>query len=399
MKRMLFLLVLIPQVIFGQKKFIAEEIKPLVDFIEQTNASPVDYVMELFEMYDVVLLGERAHTDMTQYDLIQQIISDPRFIAKVGHVFTEIGVYNMTDELNTVLKGTFPHDTIFDMELVRVIYNMDFYAVWDKTNYTKLMKDVYLINKDLPVNQKVSVTPTGIPFSWREAKTMTGEEFEATVGKMWEHKDLIMGNNAINELYKIFNGSDMRKKALIIYNMPHSCRYFENYDGDPFFAYQIIADRFSGRVANVMLNWARMSEENNNTFLSNDGKLDAAFAACAHKSIGFDLAGSPFGEYFYDIGITFSINNVKMKDVYHGFIYYIPVYEWVGRLGVPNLDKIVSKDELVRRHLVFANISTDEWEKYIDNSYWYHTTVRDHAISNIDKTLFYKLISQYFKFD
>ena len=97
MKKVLLFVVLIPQLLFAQKSFISEEIKPLVNFIEQNNSSPVDYIMDLFEKYDIVVIGERSHMEMTQYDLIYQIVSDPRFIAKVGHVFTEVGCYNMTD--------------------------------------------------------------------------------------------------------------------------------------------------------------------------------------------------------------------------------------------------------------------------------------------------------------
>ena len=157
------LVVFIPRIIFAQTSFISEEIKPLVNYIEQNNISPVDYVMDLFEKYDVVVIGERSHMDMTQYDLINQIVSDPRFIAKVGHVFHEVGGYNMTDELNAILKGTYPDETEFDMELVKVIFNMNFMPLWDKTNYTKFLKDVYLVNKNLPLKEKISVTPTEFP--------------------------------------------------------------------------------------------------------------------------------------------------------------------------------------------------------------------------------------------
>jgi len=240
---------------------------------------------------------------------------------------------------------------------VQVIFNMDFMPLWDKTNYTKFLKDVYLVNKNLPTEKKISVTPTEMPFSWKQTEAMTGEEFEITVLEMWKkHKDLIMGMNAINELYRIFNGSALRKKALIIYNTPHSCQYFENQDDRyPYFAYQIIADRFPGRVANVMLNWAVVSNEEGYTSLSNDGKIDAAFAANGYKSIGFDLANSPFGDLLFDIENSLLISEIKMKDIYHGFIFYKPVHEWIMGIGVPNLDKIDCKDELLRRTQIFDN--------------------------------------------
>ena len=378
MKKVLWLVALIPQILFAQKGFISEEIKPLVNYIEQCNTSPVDYVMDLFEKYDVVVISERDHREMTQYDLIYQIISDARFIAKVGHVFTEVGCYNMTDELNAVLKGTYPDDTVFDTELVKVIFNMDYMPVWEKTNYAKLMKDVYLVNKNLPDKEKISVTPTEMPFSWEQAKTITAEEFETTVLEIWKkYKDLIMGNNAINELYKIFSGNDSRKKALIIYNTPHSCRYFaKDRQSDRFFAYQIIADRFPERVANVAFNWATESEDGDSIFLSNGGKLDAAFAACGNKSIGFDLANSPFGDCIFDR--ILATDEVKMKDVYHGFIFYKPVFEWVNSIGVPNLDKIDCKDELARRDQVFGNRNNVDK----DDVFMYYSKIRTIPVDN-----------------
>lgn len=391
MKKILWILVLVPQILFAQKSFISEEIKPFVNFIEQCNTYPVDYILGLFEKYDVVVLGERDHRDMTQYDLVNQIIADPRFVANVGHIFTEVGCYNMADKLNAVLKGTYSNDAELDKELVKVIFNMDFMPLWEKTNYTKLMKDVYLINKNLSAREKISVTPTEMPFSWEQAKTMTAEEFKVTALEMWKHKDLIMGNNAINELYRIFNGNDSRKKVLIIYNTPHSCRYFENQEQYPYFAYQIIADRFPERVANVVLNWAVVSNEDDNIFLSNSGKLDAAFATCGNKSIGFDLVNSPFGDCVFDYATPHSTNDVKMKDVYHGFIFYKPIYEWVCSIGVPNLDKIDCKDELARRTKIFSN--TEDVDK--NDEFQYYSKIR--TFSEIDEKRFYELIDQYYK--
>jgi hypothetical protein len=210
---------------------------------------------------------------------------------------------------------------------------------------------------------------------------------------MWKHKDLIMGNNAINELYKIFNGNDSRKKALIIYNMPHSCRYFANRKNMPFFACQIIADRFPGKVANVALNWTAISNDGETILLSNDGKLDAAFTACRNKSIGFDMANSPFGDYIFDFGEAMATDEVKMKDVYHGFIFYKPVLEWVNSIGVPHLDQLDCKDELARRSQVFGNKSKVDKEEV----FTYYSKVRSFPMSLFfDEKQFNEQISKYY---
>jgi hypothetical protein len=269
------------------------------------------------------------------------------------------------------------------------------------------MKDVYLINKNLPNRDKISVTPTDVVFSWRQAQTMTREEFKASFRKMWDEKDLLMGNNAINELYQIFDGKGSRKKALVIYNAPHSCRYFETAGPgyrakERFFAYQIIADRFPDRVANVMLNWTAgyEDEDDENVLLSNDGKIDAAFAACNNKSIGFDLANSPFGDCFFDVFSNEGIDKEKMKDVYHGFIFYTPVQDWVLSFGVPNLYKLDCIDELVRREEIFNNKFIDK-DKLDEHKKWavrYYTKIRTFPVTMTgSKTRIHEQIERYYR--
>lgn len=387
---------LFPQIIFAQEPFISLEIQPLVRQIEQCETSPVDYVMGLFEKYDVVVLGERDHNEMTQYQLINDIITDRRFIEKVGHIFTEVGCYNTADEINAVLKGAYANDSVFEIELAKTVFNMDYMPVWEKTNYSVLMNSVYQVNKTLPADKKVSVTPTEMPFSWKQTRNMSAEEFQTSVHKMWKYKDIIMGNNAINELYKIFNGSDSRKKALIIYNTPHSCQYFENEDNKQFFAYQIIKERFPDRVVNVALNWAVIGTEAY-TSLSNGGKTDAAFAACGNKSVGFDLAETDLGNYVFDLAEVAPKTEVKFKDVYHGFIFYKPVLEWVESVGVPNLDKIDCKDELARRSNLFNN-ENDLSQEYRDEKFTYYSTIRTFPVTIFfDETLIKNQISRYYR--
>jgi len=56
------------------------EIAPYVDFLKKQRQKPADYVMGLFEKYDLVILCERFHPETTQYDFIYDLVSDKRFI-------------------------------------------------------------------------------------------------------------------------------------------------------------------------------------------------------------------------------------------------------------------------------------------------------------------------------
>ncbi len=358
-KLLLLLAVCLPHIVSAQNTYISHEIKPYVEFIESFHTSPVDYIMGLFEKYDVVVLGERDHRDTTQYTMIRQIVSDPRFIDKVGNILTEVGVYHKRDELNKVLQANYRNNTDFNKALAEVNFNLQWLPVWEKTNWIQFQKDIYHINRKLPANKKINVYPTDVQFSWEYNKNITAKEFKRFFNSL-EHRDLIMGNNAVDALCKIFAGP--RKKALIIYNTPHSCRFYENTHDANFFAYQVIADRFPGRVANVAINWAVTDYNQPYPGLTNGGKWDAAFAACGNKSVGFDLSGTIFGADTFDIFTEYAAKQIY-QDVYHGFIFYKPASEWINSGGIPifcNLDKSYVKNEIARRFLIFQGMSESE---------------------------------------
>ena len=368
-KILLLLAVCLPLRALSQNAFISPEIKPYVEFIEKCNTSPVDYIMGLFEKYDVVVLGERDHRDTTQYELIQQIISDPRFIEKVGNVLTEVGIYNMRDGLNRVLQANYQNNSDVDKALAEVNFHLQWVPIWEKTNYIQFQRGIYNINKNLPTHKKINIYPTDVQFSWELNNNITATEFKLFI-KTLNYRDLIMGNNAVDALCKIL--TEPRKKALVIYNLPHSCKSVYEDSGYDFFAYQIIEDRFPGRVANVALNWAVAAGYNQAyTGLSNNGKWDSAFAVCDNKSVGFDLDGTIFGDDTFDL---FSAKTDRtFKEVYNGFIFYKPASEWIGSWGIPifsHLDKSYAREELARRYQIFQG-APDITEELKDQLYDY----------------------------
>ena len=68
----------------------SKKLAPWVDFLEKQNTSGIDYIFELFEKYDLVVICERMHPEYTQYNFIYQIVTDPRFVESEGKIYTEI---------------------------------------------------------------------------------------------------------------------------------------------------------------------------------------------------------------------------------------------------------------------------------------------------------------------
>lgn len=52
-------------------------------------------MLSLFKTHDIVIICERDHRDITQYELYLDIISDPYFTSNVGVLFTEVGTRSL----------------------------------------------------------------------------------------------------------------------------------------------------------------------------------------------------------------------------------------------------------------------------------------------------------------
>lgn len=331
----------------AQKK----ELQPYVSFLEKQNTNPVDYVFSLFEKYDIVVLGERDHRDTTQYELISKIISDPRFIKNIGHVFTEVGVFNQKDNLNSVLKDNYVSHGDFEDALRKIYVNMDNTVIWEKYNYWMLLRNIYGVNKYLQTEEKISIYPTDIAFDWSKCKTH--DEWVTFMDNIDKHpivwdRDSILGEN-FNTYYNdiLKNNLEKRKKALVILNRPHSYKNYINrgYWLNP--AVSFIEVKHPNKVANVMINWVVFPNKEEDWLVAK-GKWDAAFKYDHNRSLGFDLAGSPFGEDQFD-HYDRPLPDKKYKDIYTGFIFYKPIEEWKLVTGIPNIITEESKPELQRR--------------------------------------------------
>ena len=80
-----------------------EEIQPYVSYLKDHAEPPLEYVFRLFERYDLVILTERMHPETTQWDFIYELTGDPRFIERVGHVFTEYGSVSQQQSLEQLM--------------------------------------------------------------------------------------------------------------------------------------------------------------------------------------------------------------------------------------------------------------------------------------------------------
>ncbi|MCC8145025.1 MAG: hypothetical protein LIO93_01005 [Bacteroidales bacterium] len=133
---------------------VNKEIKPYIEFLENNAmVSAKDYVLSMFKDNDIVILCERHHEEITQYDLFLEIIQDPYFIENVGVLFTEVGSRILNPDLNLFLQNS----NLTTEQIEKEVLNFQrqcMFAVWDKSNFAYFIRGIHTINAEIKHNKK-----------------------------------------------------------------------------------------------------------------------------------------------------------------------------------------------------------------------------------------------------
>ena len=329
-------------------------VKALHEYADKNGISPKDYVFKLFDKSDIVVLGERDHRDSIQYNFILDLLADPRFAERVGHVYTEVGGINMTEDVNRLLQGSYSSENEF-MDSLYTYYRKGecFYPLWEKYNRIKFLKGLYKINKES--SRKIHLGLTDISFSWDSIHTVDDyKAFWTSLNKT--NRDSILSANFAS-MYKCQLPVKGTRKALVITSQPHAISYsgyFKPWKRDYGTQGWWMKKTFGeDRVKIVVLNWFDyVLFDGQNYPMTGNGTWDAAFERIECRPFGIDLKDNPYGEtnYIGDAGggPTF-IKNCKWQDVADGLIYDAPLYDHVAAIGINGIISKEFEPEIRRR--------------------------------------------------
>jgi hypothetical protein len=132
-------------------------IEKYVRFLETQKHAPADYILKLFEKNDLVILCERAHPEVTQYDLIYEIVSNPRFQQQAGHIFVETGSTALRPYVEAFLTDTRLSDVQVSEKLRYIAWNIGQTGGWEKTNYYDFLRKLHHLNCSLPKDRQVQI--------------------------------------------------------------------------------------------------------------------------------------------------------------------------------------------------------------------------------------------------
>lgn len=141
-------------------------ISPYVSFLNSQTTSAKDYILDLFNTHDIVVICERNHNELTQYDLYLDIIRDNRFIEKVGNVFTEVGTSSLNPGLNSFLHTKNLPAEQQQQQILSFHRNLTWFTFWEKYNYPYFLQNLYTLNNSLPPKRAINLYPCDLPIRW-----------------------------------------------------------------------------------------------------------------------------------------------------------------------------------------------------------------------------------------
>lgn len=319
-------------------------VEKYTDYLRHNKSDIKDYIFDLFKKYDHVILCERAHREMTQYDLIYDIVSDNRFVDSIGNVFTEIGCVDSREAYKKFVDKEYKNEEDVDSCLASFMtVNQSVHLLWPNTNWFSFLKRLYYLNHG-------KIKQVNLLFSDRDWIDRT--ELDS--------RDSIMAENIISTLK-----ADSLKKSLIIMNYRHAyltpgnCGHY-------------ILQAFPGKVTNVMINSGSvdlidllLGKETMTPTLY--GKWDAAFRQVKDSNYAFDFDGSPFGEDEFDhfVNPWNNVRALKYKDMFTGFIHYKAPEDQFESIGYNHIFDPDNEKHLRARESGMKSYSLDYWKKQL----------------------------------
>lgn len=346
-----------------------DSIKVFVDFLScQTLLSPKEYVLNSFEEKDIIVLSERDHREIKQYEMIVDIIKDNRF---TGNVYTEVGVFNAGKQINEFLLKENLSDIEIKESMLAIFRNLDMFSIWPNYNFYYLIESIYQINQGRQLNEKIRLFPLDVMFSWDSIKC--DEQYNMFFDMMEPQnnfppileRNVIMAQHFIRKYNQEKYYNPNKKKALIIMNTYHGYTRIPSYIPLPtepsiYSTAEYIYKTYPNSTKGIMINYYPTSEK---PVLIADGKWDAAFKFTGNKNVGFDLKNTPFGQTkfeMYNFGGN-AYETVNFEYIFDGFIFYEPFENFELVIGIPGIfDDETFVAEFYRRTSFEEGISLEE---------------------------------------
>lgn len=357
---------------FTQKNNYKTELKPYVEYLQNNKLkSAKNYILSKFQTKDIVIISERDHRDLSQYDVIFDVLKSPKF---KGNIYTEVGSSNNYKKINKFLLTSNLSVKEIEKELTSICRDLNYNVIWEKYNYYALLKTIYKINKNRKNNDKILLFPLDVKFDWKEINCHSQYEmFNHFLDNHTINRNIIMGQNFVKFYEYEKQRNPDKRKALVIENTYHGyIRIPKNIplstQPEIFSTGEYIYKTYPKLTTNIYVNYFTQGFSKG---LTNNGLFDAAFYYTNTDNVGFDLINTPFGNSKFDLynfGERYN-PDVNFDYIFDGMIYYKPISEMDLVVGIPNIYPKEYEKIFFEKCALFDNISYEQsvnkYNKYL----------------------------------
>lgn len=308
-----------------------KNVKPYVDCLQNQQQTPKEYILSLFDDFDIVILQENIHGEASQWELISDIVKDSVFIHNVGHVFTEYGSAMHQDKIDSFLLTPFDNDTALEKETAVL---MDYMS----GGFYYFVKNLNLLNASLPDSLKVQEHYTDC-IDWDHFTTLGRSQISEEM-----NRDSLMADVVI-KWYNQQRKENKRHKLLVVTNGRHAYGYAGGKEkvADKCHDFrhlnkgnqgQYIWASFPDRTATVM----QMGFNTNRMIYLplyreiKKGIWSKAYQMANAHPVGFNLQGTPFGEdHVEDYPLKGGNTELQYADLFTGIIFNRPYMELTNK--------------------------------------------------------------------
>jgi hypothetical protein len=314
--------------------------------IRQYKQDPVDYVMQLFDNYDIVFFCERLHPEYTQWEFFSEIILNDTFAKKVKNVFTEIGIAEKQETLDSYMDTRFSTEEDLQRETARIVRDGGSWPLWNNTNIYDFVLNLHRFNETKDRTDRINLFFTDKQTNWDEIKNPA----------QWDsmrinNRDSIMAHTVLNRYETL-----QPNKCLIIVNTRHAWNYGENEAA-------CIFKKYPGKMAVVWINGTTQM-----AFPAINGTLDEAALEITDSIWAIDFNQCPLGNTVFDL-MLLKYDKCAYKDLFAGMIYCKHPSEWEIVNNYPFiLDDY--KDTLLKRSALVGEKYFQQEKENVETGYY-----------------------------
>jgi hypothetical protein len=301
----------------------------LLGYLEKNFKTPEEYVLSKFKDHQIVFIGE-YHRIQHDVQLIQHLIP-LLYKAGIYNLGIEFGIHRDQERVDKLINAP-----AYDEQDARDIM-FDFGSYWGYKDYMDIYRAAWEVNHKLLAGApRFRVVNLNAFMDWSFVKTEADSRNPEVMKKVWPEGDgdKVMAETIIREFV------EKGQKALIYSGIHHAFTRYQQpvYHQGKFIRF--VEDRMGNRVYKILgdkvftiyLHSPWSDKNYQEELYPVGGVIDAFFARESRlRPVGFDLAGTPFGELsgpgsIYEEGY----NPFTLKLYADGYIFTKPISQYRG---------------------------------------------------------------------